>query len=46
MFIVISFSGDAQRPFGRFEKALKESPCFDCAAEAGSGVSEVLLHFG
>jgi hypothetical protein len=28
MFTVFSFSGDAQRPFGRFGKALKESPLF------------------
>ena len=32
MFTVISFSGDAQRPFGRIGKALKKIPCSDCAA--------------
>src|ERR1700733_11489909 len=37
MFTVISFSGDAQRPFGRIGKALEEVPCSDCAQESGSG---------
>jgi hypothetical protein len=32
MITVISFSGDAQRPFGRIGKAPKKVPCSDCAA--------------
>jgi len=43
MFTVISFSGDAQLPFGRIGKALKS--LFDCARGDWLRVSEALLHF-
>jgi len=44
MITVISFSGDAQRPFGRIGEALK-SPVPTVPRETGLGVSGALLHF-
>src|SRR5690348_13213070 len=40
MFIVISFSGNAERPFGRMRGDNWQVPCFDCAAGNWQRVSD------
>src|ERR1700746_554460 len=43
MFTVISFSGDAERPFGRIRGVNRQVPRFDCAAGNWQRVSAASL---